>query len=171
MRDLQLRTCAPAQTREVAAAVARVLRPGDVLGLTGELGAGKTCFVQGAAAALGVAQRVTSPTFVLRREYDGRLPLVHVDLYRLDSLSDVADLGEDLFDPGHVTFLEWADAARPLLPPAYLEVELVMAADTDERRLTLRPHGPDWARRLAGLFGELRQWAVVPAGPDDPGVG
>lgn len=165
MRELQLRTRAPAETRAVAAMVAHALRAGDVLGLTGELGAGKTCFVQGAAAALGVRERVTSPTFVLRREYAGRLPVVHVDLYRLDTLSDVADLGEDLFDPGHVTFLEWADAARPLLPPAYLEVELRTAADTDERRLTLRPRGADWTRRLAGLFGELRQWVVVSAGP------
>lgn len=165
MRELELRTCAPEQTRQAAAVVAQALRAGDVVGLTGELGAGKTCFVQGAAAALGVRERVTSPTFVLRREYTARLPLVHVDLYRLDTLSDIADLGEDLFDPGHVTFVEWADAARPLLPPAYLEVELRTAADADERRLILRPHGPDWTSRLGVLFDDLRQWAVVSSGP------
>jgi tRNA threonylcarbamoyladenosine biosynthesis protein TsaE len=172
LRELQLRTHAPAQTREVAAVLAGVLRPGDVLALTGELGAGKTAFVQGAAAALGVTERVTSPTFVLRREYEGRLRIVHVDVYRLDTLSDVAELGEEIFDPDHVTFVEWADAARPLLPPDYLEVELrTLPVDPDaaadrtaqERRMLLRPHGEDWRRRLGTLFDRLRQWATVPA--------
>jgi tRNA threonylcarbamoyladenosine biosynthesis protein TsaE len=168
VRELQLRTRSPSQTRDLAAAVARALRAGDVVALTGELGAGKTCFVQGAAAALGVEQRVTSPTFVLRREYPGRLPVVHLDVYRLDSLSDVLELGfEEIVDTGAVTFIEWADAMSPLLPPDHLEVELrtelsTRADDVDARRLILRPRGNDWRRRLGGLFDRLREWAIVP---------
>ncbi len=169
MRELQLRTRSPSQTRDLAAAIATALRPGDVVALTGELGAGKTCFVQGAAAALGVGERVTSPTFVLRKEYSGRVAVVHLDVYRLDALSDVLELGfEEIVDAGAVTFIEWADAMSPLLPPDHLEVELrtelnlgADEADADARRLILRPRGNDWRRRLAGLFDRLRQWAIV----------
>src|SRR5688572_23076479 len=88
-------TRSAAETRRLAATVAGALRAGDVVALTGELGAGKTCFVQGAAAALGVTERVTSPSFLLRRDYHGDLPLVHLDVYRLERLQDVIDLGID----------------------------------------------------------------------------
>lgn len=170
MRELHLRTRTPSETRAVAATIARVLRPGDVVALTGELGAGKTCFVQGAAAALGVGDRVTSPTFVLRREYVGRVRVVHLDVYRLETLADVADIGfEEIFDPAVVTFIEWADAMNPLLPGDHVEVELRTelgaGADADVRRMVLRPRGDDWHRRLGQLFDDLRQWAVVSAGP------
>jgi tRNA threonylcarbamoyladenosine biosynthesis protein TsaE len=171
VRELHLRTHSPSQTRDLAAAVAKALRPGDVVALTGELGAGKTCFVQGAAAALGVTERVTSPTFVLRREYGGRVAVVHLDVYRLDTLSDVLELGyEEIVDTAAVTFIEWADAMSPLLPPDHLEVELRTElnpaaadadADADARRLILRPRGNDWRRRLGELFDRLRQWAIV----------
>jgi tRNA threonylcarbamoyladenosine biosynthesis protein TsaE len=172
VRELYLRTNSPDTTRAVAAVIATALQPGDVVALTGELGAGKTCFVQGAAAALGVTGRVTSPTFILRREYPGRIPIVHLDVYRLDTLADVAEIGfEEIFDPLRVTFIEWADAMSPLLPPDHLEVELSTVLTTepaaptdDERRIVLRPRGDGWHRRLGSLFDELRQWAVVPAG-------
>ena len=107
-----------------------MLEVGDVVALSGELGAGKTCFVQGAAAGLGVEARVTSPTFVLVREYLGRVPMVHTDVYRLDRLVDVRDLGEDVMSPEVVTFVEWADAVAPLLPDDRLEVEIVHAGGT-----------------------------------------
>ena len=117
MRELHLRTSSVDQTRAVAAVLAKALRSGDVLALTGELGAGKTSFVQGAAAALGVRERVTSPSFVLRREYEGRLPIAHVDVYRLDSLSDVLEIGfEEVIGRRHVAFIEWADAIYAYAP-------------------------------------------------------
>ena len=121
-RELVLTTTGADDTRRLAATVAGALRIGDVVSLTGELGAGKTCFVQGAAAALGVADRVTSPTFLLRREYDGRVPIVHLDVYRLDTLQEAAELG---LDEVHrcVTFIEWGDAMQPLLPADHLEIE------------------------------------------------
>lgn len=168
-RDLLLMTATPEETRALGAAIAGGLRPGDVLSLTGELGAGKTCFVQGAAQALGVTERVTSPSFVLRREYRGRVSVLHLDVYRLDSLREVEDLGyEEVLDRAHVTFIEWGDAMSPLLPSEHLEVELslcdtpaaqdAMVSATEPRRIVVRPHGDDWARRIAGLTADLLPW-------------
>lgn len=123
-REVRLVSRSPAQTRRIAATVAGALRLGDVVALTGELGAGKTCFVQGAAAALGVPDRVTSPSFVLRREYQGRVPVLHLDVYRLSTLQEVLDIGyEEALDRDWVTFIEWGDAMSPLLPVDHLEVE------------------------------------------------
>lgn len=163
---LALRTSGPDDTRALAAAVAEALEPGDVVALTGELGAGKTCFVQGAAAALGVTDRVTSPSFLLRRDYAGRLALLHLDVYRLDDLGEVLDLGfEEATDGTRVTFVEWGDAMRPLLPPDHLEVELRTARldEPDRRHVTLLAHGDAWRRRLADLAPVLERWADEPA--------
>lgn len=166
--DLLLVTATPEDTCAVGAAVASALRPGDVLSLTGELGAGKTCFVQGAARGLGVTERVTSPSFVLRREYTGRLPILHLDVYRLDNLHEVDDLGYDeVLDHEHVTFIEWGDAMSPLLPAEHLELEFTLSATappdgvvpvTEPRRIVVRPHGDDWARRLTRLAADLLPW-------------
>lgn len=129
-QTLRLRTSGPDQTRALGAAIASLLQPGDVVALSGELGAGKTCFVQGAAAGLGITDRVTSPTFVLVRVYDeGRLPIVHCDVYRLDHLQDVYDLGDEVLAPDVVTFVEWADAVAALLPDDRLEVDVLLADD------------------------------------------
>ena len=104
-------------TRAVGAALAELLAPGDVVALTGELGAGKTTFVQGAAAALGVTDPVSSPTFVLIRNHEGRAPVAHVDVYRLERIQEVLDLGfDELLDGGSVVFVEWGDAIEALFP-------------------------------------------------------
>ncbi|MGD0017392.1 MAG: tRNA (adenosine(37)-N6)-threonylcarbamoyltransferase complex ATPase subunit type 1 TsaE [Verrucomicrobiia bacterium] len=102
------------------------LRSGDILALTGELGAGKTCFVKGIAAGLGVTQEVTSPTFTLINEYrGGRLPLVHIDLYRLETVGDAAKIGiEDYLSGPGVTVIEWAEKIAPLLPSRVIHVRL-----------------------------------------------
>jgi tRNA threonylcarbamoyladenosine biosynthesis protein TsaE len=165
-RELVLTTIGADDTRRLAATVAGALRVGDVVSLTGELGAGKTCFVQGAAAALGVTDRVTSPTFLLRREYDGRVPIVHLDVYRLDTLQEAAELG---LDDMHrcVTFIEWGDAMQPLLPADHLEVEFrapptIGASGGDDgddvRRIALRPRGADWKRRIVSLAVDCGPW-------------
>src|SRR5438874_11606240 len=105
---LQLGTASPEETRELGASVGSVLRPGDVVSLTGDLGAGKTTFVQGAARALGVEDPVLSPTFTLVREYRGRIPIYHLDIYRLDRMQDVLDLGfEELVGRRAIVFVEW----------------------------------------------------------------
>lgn len=125
-RALWLRTATPQDTAAVGEALAPLLRAGDAVALSGELGAGKTVFVQGVARGLGITDRVTSPTFTLVRSYlGGRLPLVHCDVYRLDRLHDVLDLGDEVLAPDVVTLIEWGDAIAPLLPADRLEAELV----------------------------------------------
>ena len=164
--ELVLLSRRPDDTQQLAATVAGALRPGDVVALTGELGAGKTCFVQGAARALGVTERVTSPSFVLRREYEGTVPVLHMDIYRLETLQDIVDIGyEEVFDATRVTFIEWGDAMSPLLPTDHLELEFRLpsltpdaASNEEDRRIVVRPRGEDWLRRLADLRTSLTPW-------------
>jgi tRNA threonylcarbamoyladenosine biosynthesis protein TsaE len=163
-RELVLSTTSAEDTRRLAATVAEALRIGDVVSLTGELGAGKTCFVQGAAAALGVPDRVTSPTFLLRRDYEGRVPIVHLDVYRLDTLQEASELGLDEAGTS-VTFIEWGDAMQPLLPTDHLEIAFRTSDQEPEalggdevRRIVLRPRGADWRRRIVGLAVDCGPW-------------
>ena len=112
-------------TREIAARLGRQVRPGEVIALSGDLGSGKTCFVQGLAKGLAVAESVTSPTFVLIAEYEGRLPLNHVDLYRTDRLDEIRALGlEELLDGNGVTVIEWGEKAELLLPTRTVRVRI-----------------------------------------------
>jgi tRNA threonylcarbamoyladenosine biosynthesis protein TsaE len=114
------------------------LGPGDVVALSGELGAGKTCFVQGLVRGLGVARTATSPTFVLVHEYRGRVPVHHVDVYRTGSLSELLDLGlPELIDGDGVTVIEWADKVAPLLPARAIHVRIDGVGD-EPRRITIR---------------------------------
>jgi tRNA threonylcarbamoyladenosine biosynthesis protein TsaE len=111
----------PAATRSAAAEVANTLQPGDVILLEGDLGAGKTTFVQGLAAALGVNAPVTSPTFTLMNVYPTPrgFDLVHVDAYRLEQLSELVDLAlPEMLDDGAVVVIEWGERAAPILPGA-----------------------------------------------------
>jgi tRNA threonylcarbamoyladenosine biosynthesis protein TsaE len=125
----------PAETIEFGSRLAADLPPGSVLALTGELGAGKTCLVKGIARGLGVQQEVTSPTFTLIHEYrGGRLPLYHVDLYRLDSVEQAVGIGIEEYLPGDgVTVIEWAERIEPLLPPGTKRIRLSLVNDTSRR--------------------------------------
>jgi tRNA threonylcarbamoyladenosine biosynthesis protein TsaE len=168
---LELRTREPSDTSAVGAAVATVLRRGDAVALSGELGAGKTVFVQGAAGELGVTGRVTSPTFTLVRTYLGaRIPVVHCDVYRLDRLHDLLELGDDVLATDVVTFVEWGDAVAAMLPDDRLEVELAHDRPTGElgrdgeapgspRRVTLRLCGR-WAERHAEVVAACAPWRI-----------
>jgi tRNA threonylcarbamoyladenosine biosynthesis protein TsaE len=128
----------PEETQAAAARLAETLGAGDVVALTGELGAGKTCFTQGLARGLGVSGRAVSPTFVLVNEYRGRLPVHHVDAYRTASLTELLDLGiEELFDGDGVTVVEWADKLEPLLPARTVRVHIDGVGD-EPRRITIR---------------------------------
>lgn len=169
---LVLRSGAAEATRAVAGVVATALRPGDVVALSGELGAGKTCFVQGATRALGFTGRVTSPTFTLVRQYPASLPVVHVDVYRLDRIADVLELGEDVLADDVVTLVEWGDTIATLLPADRLDVEVVLADPTDvdaDRLVRLTPRG-DWGPRLAALHAALAPWRTGVAEPDGAGA-
>jgi tRNA threonylcarbamoyladenosine biosynthesis protein TsaE len=155
---LDIVTRAPDETRKAGAALAELLVPGDVISLTGDLGAGKTAFVQGAARALGVGDPVVSPTFVLVREYRGDVPVYHVDVYRLDRIQEVLDLGfEDYLDPSGVVFIEWGDAIEALLPNEHLRVEITVRED-EVRRLGFAGRGSRWAARWERLESVLGPW-------------
>lgn len=132
-----IETTSPDETAAAGERLGRTLDPGAVVGLTGELGAGKTCFVQGLVRGLGVAAQVTSPTFVLVNEYRGRVAVHHVDLYRLDSLDAIEDLGvPDLFGADAVTLVEWAEKLGPLLPSDAIRVHIEGVGD-EPRRITI----------------------------------
>lgn len=149
-KSLVLETHSPDETRRLAAALTPMLLPGDVLSLAGDLGAGKTTFVQGLAAGLGIYERVTSPTFVLMKEYlGGRYPLMHIDVYRLARFQEVIDLGyEEMLDPSHIVVVEWGNVVEPLLPRERLTVELRHAGGDAIRRVTLAPRGSGWQSRI-----------------------
>ena len=134
--------------RELGARIADALRPGDLVVLSGGLGAGKTTLVQGIGAGLGVGGPVVSPTFVIARVHrDGRVPLVHVDAYRLGSVDEVDDLDLDAALDESVTVVEWGEGLVEDLTGARLEVRLERSADAadETRRVTLTGVGSRWA--------------------------
>jgi tRNA threonylcarbamoyladenosine biosynthesis protein TsaE len=140
------------ETLELARAVGELLRPGDVVSLVGELGAGKTVFARGVARALGVTELVVSPTFTIVREYEGRVPLVHVDVYRIDAVQELHDLGfEEVVRDDAVTIVEWGDMIDGLLPGDRLDVRLAPGGAEDERVVEIEGHGRSWSARAAEL--------------------
>ena len=129
-----------AETYEYARGLAAQAAPGMVYALDGELGAGKTVFAKGFAAGLGVEADVTSPTFAIVNEYEGRLPLYHFDVYRIASIDEMEDTGcEDYFYGKGVCLVEWADMIAPLLPEGTVFVRLARdaAEDANFRRITV----------------------------------
>ncbi len=143
-----------AQTIEIGRTIGRELAAGDVVGLVGELGAGKTRLAKGLAAGLGVAdgRTVSSPTFVLVNEYDGRLHVYHVDAYRLGCPRELAALGfDEMCESGGVVLIEWADRVRTLLGPAALWIDIQAVGESD-RRLTLRSENEGLANRLRSCY-------------------
>jgi tRNA threonylcarbamoyladenosine biosynthesis protein TsaE len=113
----------------------RLLRPGDVVSLSGDLGAGKTVFTKGIARGLGSADPVTSPTFTIVHEYRGRCPLFHMDVYRLDDPAELLDLGFDEYAGGEgVVVIEWGDRLKELLPPDYIGITIKRVPGRDEVR-------------------------------------
>jgi tRNA threonylcarbamoyladenosine biosynthesis protein TsaE len=158
----------------LAAAIARLCEPGDVLLLAGELGSGKTTFAQGFGRGLGVSESITSPTFALVRQYrlgegdasagDSLRTLLHADVYRLDHLAEIADLGlGELVEDGAVALVEWGDVAEPVLGPGSLSLRLDAGpGDPDDRRtVTILWSGPRWADRWERLSEAVTPWAVV----------
>lgn len=141
------------QTFRLGARLGTLLEEGDVVALTGELGTGKTRWVQGVCQGLSVTDRVISPTFTLVNEYQGDLPVYHVDLYRLANITEGDNFGleEYLYGAG-ITLIEWADRAWDILPDEYLVVDLYHLSDT-RRRVVLRPYGARFVR----LLGEFKK--------------
>ena len=152
-------TSSAKESSQLAAAIAELVRAGDLVLLAGDLGAGKTTFAQGFGAALGVTERITSPTFTLVSQYSGRLELNHLDVYRLDQVDEVLDLGlAEMLDEGGVTVIEWGDTIIPALPADYLEVNLRLGEGDDDRVFEIHLVGPRWSARTRALTTALRPW-------------
>ncbi|MEW6034801.1 MAG: tRNA (adenosine(37)-N6)-threonylcarbamoyltransferase complex ATPase subunit type 1 TsaE [Chloroflexota bacterium] len=145
----------PEETQRLGVALGKAAQPGDVFLLTGELGTGKTCLTQGIAWGLEVKEYAFSPSFVLVREYRGRLTLYHMDFYRLERVEEIADLGlDDYFYGKGVCVVEWADRALSTLPPEHLLVDIRHLSET-ERTLTLTPKGQRAREILRSLRSEM----------------
>ncbi len=128
----------PRQTRRAAADLLARLPRRVTLALHGDLGSGKTCFVQGLAAALGIRRAVTSPTFIIVNEYKGERPLFHVDLYRLDSSREATGIGlEDYTETEGITAIEWAERAADILPPDTIHILFETTSKPSERRIVI----------------------------------
>ena len=161
---LHVRTRSVDATRQVAAALEPLVRPGDVILLSGDLGAGKTAFVQGLAVALGVQERVTSPTFTLAASYEGRLRLHHLDVYRLENLAEVLDLDlPELLEDRAVICIEWGEVVIPELPRDFLRIRIQLGdleEIDDARLLEIELIGPSWVSRHQQLNLAWADWVI-----------
>ena len=155
----QVTTHSPEQTQQIGTALGRLSKTGDLILLVGDLGAGKTCFTQGMAWGTGFDGFAASPSFVLVREYPGRIDLFHIDFYRLDHIEEIAELGIDdyLYGDG-ICVIEWADKALDSLPGEYLLITFEHLAESD-RRLRLEAHG----ERYTGLLEQIMNSDCLPA--------
>ena len=136
-RDSQLITQSASQTRRLGRALGETLGPGEVVAITGPLGVGKTVLAQGIADSLVIEDTVTSPTFTIMNEYSGKLPLYHLDLYRLSSSSEFISLGlEEILDGGGISIIEWGERAGEELPERTLRVVMEFT-DNDQRSITI----------------------------------
>ena len=166
MDNLKLITKSPEQTQKLGERLGELAQPGDVFLLTGELGAGKTCLTQGIAWGLGIKEYALSPTFVIMRELHGRLPLYHIDLYRLDKIEESLDLGLDdyLYGKG-ICVVEWADKALSILPKKHLLIKIGYLSDT-ERSFQIEGSG----ERYLEMVKQLRDYeAKIPPTPLNKG--
>ncbi|MFO7590797.1 MAG: tRNA (adenosine(37)-N6)-threonylcarbamoyltransferase complex ATPase subunit type 1 TsaE [Acidimicrobiia bacterium] len=157
MSAITVVTRSPAATRALGRALAPILRAGDLVLLAGELGTGKTELAKGIGDGLGVDETIVSPTFTIAREYEASIPLVHVDVYRLDRVQEVIDLALEERDDA-VTVVEWGDAASSVFPIDRLEIGLRRvdgeAAD-DLRTVTLEPDGDAWRARAGAIHAAI----------------
>ena len=144
MKYIELISQSPEQTQQLGINMGKLALPGDVFLLSGELGTGKTCLTQGIAWGLGIEEYAMSPSFVIMREHYGRLPLYHIDLYRLDRIEESMDLGLDdyLYGSG-VCVVEWAEKALSIMPVKHLLIEISYLSDT-ERSFRMKPSGESY---------------------------
>lgn len=155
------------ETQQFGERLGALLRPGDVVALIGELGSGKTTLIQGLARGLGIdPAKVKSPTFILLREYTGRVGLIHIDGYRVKDASSVVWLDlEWVFSPSKVTVIEWADRVAGCLPEEYVELRLAHKT-TNQRAIGVVTHGARSQQMLEQLRDAAPQQEVT---HDDPG--
>lgn len=152
-RPVRLETESPAETEALGVRLGRLLLAGDVVALSGDLGAGKTVLARGIAEGAGATGYIASPTFTLIREYHGTPPVYHVDLYRLDRPEQLDDLGlEDVLDGSGIVVIEWAEHARRWLPDKHLWITIRFGEGADQRVVEFLPHGPRFELVVARLI-------------------
>jgi len=152
--SLKLISRSSEETQQLGRIIGELARSGDILLLSGPLGAGKTCLAQGIAQGLGVKENAASPSYVLMREFAGRLPLYHMDLYRLE-FKEIAELGLDDYLYGHgVCVIEWAEKAVALMPPEHIAINLAYAGES-ERSIDILPSGTRYETMTRDLTAAL----------------
>ena len=151
MKSLEIVSNSAEQTRKIGMKLGKLAASGDVILLVGSLGAGKTCLTQGIAHGLGIHEYTASPSFVLVREYRGKLPLYHIDLYRLDKIEEVTQLGLDDYLYGNgVCVVEWADKGLSVLPEEHLLIEMQIVSPM-KRKLSFMPKGTRYLEIISKL--------------------
>ena len=158
MAKLKFTSHSQEQTQRLGTRLGELAQAGDVILLAGNLGSGKTCLTQGIAWGLGVKEYAFSPSFVIIREYHGRLTLYHIDFYRLDRIEEIADLGLDeyLYGKG-VCIVEWAEKGMAVLPEEHLLINLSYISDT-ERSISFEPEGNRYVNLLKTLYSDTKKW-------------
>jgi len=151
LSHLDLISHSPEQTQKIGVCIGELALPGDIFLLVGRLGTGKTCLTQGIAWGLNIKEYTLSPSFVIIRELYGRLPLYHIDLFRLDHVEEIEELGLDdyLYGKG-VCVVEWAEKGLSLLPTEHLLIQIDYLSDT-ERSFRLEPRGERYLEIVAQL--------------------
>ena len=146
------KTSSVEETRDLASLLIKVFQAGDVVVLSGDLGAGKTAFTQGLGLALGIEHPITSPTFTLANRYEGELILNHLDVYRLENFQEVEELGlSELIDANSLTVIEWGDVISSVLIEGYLEITLSLGEGLNDRIIDFSPIGHKWLERESEL--------------------
>jgi tRNA threonylcarbamoyladenosine biosynthesis protein TsaE len=160
VNNIVVNTSSPDETEALARAVSGLIVGGDVILLAGDLGTGKTVFARGLAKGLGVTEPVVSPTFTLAREYQGLVRVMHADVYRLDRVHELFDLGFEDVDDDTVTIVEWGDVVSAHFAVDRLEVRLDFVPDRDgARAIGILPVGPAWSERAPTLRSTLERAA------------
>ena len=160
MKSLELNSHSPEQTQLLGSYLGELAQKADVFLLVGELGTGKTCLVQGIARGLDVGEYAFSPSFVILREYHGRLPLYHIDFYRLDDIEEIADLGfEEYFYGNGVCVVEWSEKGLQVIPRDHLLITIrYIPASQTGRSISLKPRGERYYELIKQLKKETELW-------------
>lgn len=144
-------TTSEQETLNLAEKIAILIKPGDVISISGELGTGKTCFVKGLAKGLGISQIITSPSFIILKIYHNKIPLYHFDVYRLDKLFQLEDIGFNQFQYGDgVTVIEWGNKMKELLSFDHLQVNFYYY-ENKKRKIKIVPNGRSWEKKLKDI--------------------
>jgi tRNA threonylcarbamoyladenosine biosynthesis protein TsaE len=158
MNKIELESHSAGQTQQLGYYLGQIAQPGNIFLLSGNLGSGKTCLTQGIARGMDITSAVTSPSFVLVREHCGRMPLYHMDLYRLDNIEEIVNLGlEQYFEGDGLCVVEWAEKGITVFPAEHILINLEYVTETD-RKIVIQSDTESYGKLLEELKGKLKDW-------------